>query len=233
VFARRILGRARAVGVAAYASVPGAYAWGVTVAPIAWERGASAVSKVAAVASLVSLIVGPVGERRWGSGVRFASLWAFTTAAALAWCASPLLLRSRFDGPHGSAGVIGWALFAFAVAVPPRGVRDVPARGVSAVAGSPRPPLRGDAAYLIAGGAIALAAQVIGWRVASVERALLARFVALAVGLGVIEGAAQLGCARYGARVRGRRASRLRRALGPLVLLGILALGIALLALRR
>src|ERR1700722_9461866 len=100
--------RLSAMGAAAQASVPGLYAWGVTVAPVAWSRGASAVAKVAAVAALAALAGGVAAERRWGTRARIIALWGFVLACALAWSAAPTPLGPlRIDAPRGLAGMLG------------------------------------------------------------------------------------------------------------------------------
>src|SRR5882672_6171857 len=107
--ARRLLGRLSATGAAAQANVPGAYAWAVTVAPAAWSRGAPALAKVAAVAALLALFGGMAGERAWGARARFASLWGFVLASALAWSSAPAALAPlRVDSLRGLAGMLGW-----------------------------------------------------------------------------------------------------------------------------
>ena len=114
-----IFQRLSAVGAAAQASVPGVYAWGVTVAPAAWARGASALAKVAAISAIAALLGGVVGERLVGGKVRVVSFWGFVLACALAWSAAPTALAPlRIDAPRGAAGMIGWALFALASAAP-------------------------------------------------------------------------------------------------------------------
>ena len=108
------------MGAAAQASVPGVYAWGVTVAPAAWSRGASLVSKVAAIAAVLALLG---GSRRGAHGPRVArgcrrcgvsSSRARSPGRPL----RPPSLRFEWTRPRAAAGMIGWALFAFASAAP-------------------------------------------------------------------------------------------------------------------
>lgn len=202
----------------------GAYAWAVTVAPVAWARGASVVAKGAVAAALVALALGVLGERRWGRQARFASLWGFLLASALAWSGAPQALGPlRIDAPRGLAGMLGWALFALASAAPPLGGRREEARVLDELPLAPRKGLaRGDAAYLAAGALVAVALQAIGWRVASVERALLVRFVAIAVGLAVVGASTDVALARHLAREPRPARRRLRRAMASLVALGLL-----------
>jgi hypothetical protein len=217
--------RLSVMGAAAQASVPGLYAWGVTVAPAAWARGASAVAKVAAVVALLALAAGVFGERRWGGRARFAALWGFVLASALTWSAAPAALGPlRIDAPRGIAGMIGWALFALASAAPSLEGRREGARIVEEPALSPRKGLaRGDAAYVAGGALLAAALQVVGWRVASAERALLVRFVALAAGLAVLGASTEVALARHAARQTSSHRKRLRAAMAMLVVLTLLA----------
>jgi hypothetical protein len=229
-----ILQRLSAVGAAAQASIPGIYAWGVTVAPAAWSRGAPLVAKIAAVAAVLALAGGVFGERLWGGRARTLSLWGFVLACALAWSAAPGALGPlRIDAPRGAAGMIGWALFALASAAPALQGRREEDRLVAGAELVPRKGLaRGDAAYVTGGAVIAAALQVIGWRAASAERALLVRFVALAAGLAIIGAVTEVALARHAARVRRSRSRRLRRAMAALVVLAILGLTGVLFALR-
>src|SRR5450631_552279 len=100
--AEGVFQRLSAFGAAAQASVPGVYAWGVTVAPAAWSRGASTLAKIAAIAAVLALVGGVPGERLWGGRARVVSLWGFVLASALAWSAAPAALGPwRVDAARG------------------------------------------------------------------------------------------------------------------------------------
>jgi len=232
--ARRLHERVSAMGSVAQASVPGAYAWAATVAPVAWSRGGGALAKVAALVALVALAAGWIGEPRWGSRARVASLWGFVMASAVTWSVAPAALAPlHIDAPHGLAGTLGWALFALALAAPSLEGNREPARVVDAEPLAARRRLaRGDAPYLVGAAVIAAVMQLVGWRVAGVERALLVRFVALAAGLATIDAAASVAVARHARRGQVSMRARLRRSMAVLVLLGILLLGGLLFALR-
>lgn len=232
--AQEVLERVSSLGAAAQASVPGLYAWGVTVAPAAWGRGGSAVAKTAAVAAVLALGAGIAGERLWGGRARVLCLWAFVLACALAWSAAPTALGPlRIDAPRGVAGMLGWALFAFASAAP---ALQSPRDGDRLVDDAVLPPrrglTRGDAAYVAAGALIAAALQLVGWRVPTPERALLVRFVALAAGLAAVGAATEVALARHATRTVRSRTRRLRGAMATLVVLAILGFTGVLFALR-
>ncbi len=111
--------RVASAGIAAQGAVPGLYAWGVTVVPVAWVRGGPGAAKVAAIAAPLALGAGVAGERVWGDVARLASLWGFVVASAATWAlARGGLGPLHLDGPRGVAGMLGWALFAFTFAGP-------------------------------------------------------------------------------------------------------------------
>jgi hypothetical protein len=218
----RLAGR----GATSQVAVAGAYAWVVTVAPALWSPGEPVLARIAPVAALASLVAATVAERWWPSPVRVGCLWAFALTSALTWMSAPGLARSlRYDAAAGLAGMLGWALFAVAWAGPALGERRAPDRVVDEGPLEARRSLAaGDAAYLAGGAAIALALQLEGWHVASAERALLVRAVALAGGLAFIGAAAELGLARHGKRAQRKWGARLRSASAPLGLLAALGL---------
>jgi len=227
--AQRLLGRLSATGAAAQASVPGAYAWAVTVAPAAWSRGAPTLARVAAVAALLALFGGIAGERAWGARARFASLWAFVLASALAWSSAPAALAPlRVDSLRGLAGMLGWALFAFASAAPALPPLESRLDASGSSQGEQPAPVRAawsrrDAAYVAVGTLLAALIQTVGWGVATVERALLVRFTALAAALAVIAAATDVALHDRSARASPSPAARVRRAMLPLLLLALLA----------
>lgn len=233
--ARAVLERLSALGAGAQASVPGVYAWGVTVAPAAWSHGASFVAKVAAGAAIAALATGVAGEARWGTRARLASLWAFVVSSALAWSAAPEALAPlRIDAPRGVAGMLGWALFAFASAAPAlRGRREQGRVVIDEDSLAPRKRLsRGDATYVVVGAAIAAALQLVGWRAATAERALLVRFVTVAAGLAIVGAATDVALARHFPRAPRSSRRRLRGATSMLVAAALLALTGLLFAVR-
>ena len=226
------------MSAAAQASVPAIYAWGVTVAPAAWSRGAPLLAKVAAVGALVAVAIAVGGERRWGARARMPALWGFVLASAVTWSAAPGALGPlRVDAPRAMAGMLGWALFALTFAAPAIDSRGaLPSEEEPADPEAPLAPrrvlARGDGLYVGGGALFAIWLQGIGWQIATTERAILVRIVCLAAGIALIAVSTQVALARHLPRVRDRSAVRLRRAMPPLVALGLLALSGLLLALR-
>ena len=235
--AREVLERWSAMGAAAQATVPGLYAWGVTVAPSAFGRGTSTVARIAALLALFAISAGLLAERRWGGRGRIGALWVFVLCCALTWSAAPAALGpARMDGVQGLAGMLGWALYGLACAAPALQARRESDR---IVVHEPRPAAgRGvrqwDAAVYLAGGVLAAAAlQTGGWMVAGVERALLVRLVALAVGLALIGASVDVALARsLHDRIAQSRELRLRRAKRTFVALALLGLAGVLFVVR-
>jgi hypothetical protein len=198
------------------------------------DETARVVARVSAVAALLALAGGIAGERVWGGRARALSLWGFVLASALVWSAARVALAPlRIDAPRGVAGMLGWALFALASAAPALQGRREEERLVDEEPLAPRKGLaRGDAVYVVGGALLAAALQVVGWRVATPERALLVRFVALAAGIAVVGAVTDVALARHVPRVQRSRARRLRRAMVALVVLALLGLTGVIFALR-
>jgi hypothetical protein len=233
---RALLDRLSGIGTAAQATIPGFYAWAVTVAPAAWSRGAPLVAKIVAILGVVALVIAIVIERRQPRWARLVSVWGLVATSALVWALAPGgLSPTKLDAPRGVAGMLGWGLFAFSSAGPAL-PRDPEASRVA-----PGAPLRprtavpkGDGWFILGGAVCAAALQVIGWRVNVPERALLVRLVALATGIAVLGAATQIALARHQRRFRPSKKTRMRRALATVIGLAVLAaVGVALLASGR
>jgi hypothetical protein len=217
------LARVMDLGATAQATVPGFYAWVVTVAPIAFGRGAQSVSKGAALIGLVLLLLAPVCERRWPSAGRVMSIWGLVTTSLLVWvlATSGSLVPMRWDPLRTVAGLIGWALFALASVAPALPPRELAKEGLSR-----RLERRGDSGRvdaLIVGAAILLAAslQCVGWGAEEPERAVLVRLVSLGAGVMLVGASASIVVGRHAPRKKLAPAKRAKRALVPLVLLGL------------
>jgi hypothetical protein len=237
-----ILAGVSMLGPAAQASVPGLYAWALTVAPAAWSRGAPWVAKATAIMGLLSLGASVVAERRWGAA-RYVGVWGLVFTSSVTWVLAPAALSPlHLDVARGVAGMLGWALFAFACAAPALRRSAYPdARLGDEGPLRPRTELRrGDGLYILGGALVALALQTVGWRVNVPERALLVRVVSLAAGLAIVAAVTSVALARHGRptqRPSEREARRLRRdklRAGLPWLLGLAMLGIlGLLAILR
>jgi len=249
------------IGASAQAAIPGLYAWAITVAPAAWQRGSPLFAKLASIIGLIALTTAPLVEnagvaqnerkreefaappslrrpdRPRGVAVvttwtgptwaRIWSVWGFVLSSAIVWALVPGALSSaRVDAIRGALGMVGWALFAFASAGP--ALRPDPDAEGRIVAGTPLKPRselpRGDGVYVIAGVALALAMQVVGWGINVPERAVLVRLVTIVCGVAVLGATTSIALARHAARVPASRALRFRRSL-PWVVLLVLALG--------
>jgi len=199
------------IGAMGQAAIAGGYAWSVSVAPVAWQRGAPASAKLAAILAAASLLAGIVLERvspppPGGARIRPVVMWVFVLACAIVWLAVPEALEpARMNGTRGLASVIGWALFAHACAAP--AVAPAPeARVEPGLVGRARIS-RFDGAAIVAAAIAALLLQVVGWSQAITERAVLLRVVTLACGLALVGGAATIASERHRVR-RGGRAAR-------------------------
>ncbi len=227
----RLIHRLAAMNTAAQSAFAGAYAWGVTVAPAAWSRGTPLIAKALALVTLLALAAG-FAESRFGERARRVGLWVFVFGCAGVWSAVPgSLAVLRVDVLRGLAGMLGWALFALTSAAP---ARSAPENGADPT--RPLPPRqslsRGDGVYLAAGAVVAAAIQAVGWRVPSIERALLVRFVVIGSGLAILTTSADLATARHMRRGELSPRRRLQSATPALVGLAVLVLVGALFALR-
>jgi hypothetical protein len=222
------LGRIVDLGAAAQACIPGLYAWAVTVAPVAWGRGAPLLAKGTALMGLASLAAALVLEHRRPDDApraRAVAVWGLAATSALTWALEPSALSLlRIDAARGFAGMLGWAVFAFACAAPP--VRRDEANDARVVEGPPlRPRTRlaqGDIVIISLGALIACTLQVVGWRSGPAERAVLVRLVALACGLATLGAATGVALARHARRVPPTRGERIRRVIPWVTLLSVL-----------
>ena len=222
--------RVSGLGVSAQAIIPGFYAWSVTVAPAAWARGAPLIAKLIALAGLGCLGAAIILERSQPTWSRAVSVWGLVLTSTVVWALAPAALSpARLEAARGVAGMIGWALFAFASAAPALKRDDSHKLLVAGAPLRPRASIpRGDAIFLAGGIILALFLQTIGWHALVPERALLVRLVALASGLAVLGGATSIALARHGRRAPAKRKLRVRRALVWLLGLAVLAaVGIA------
>lgn len=177
--------------------------------------------------------------RSWTAGATWArawSVWGFVLSSAMVWALAPSALSSaRLDSVRGAAGMVGWALFAFASAGPAlRSDPSAAGRIVASTSLKPRSDLpRGDGVYVAVGIVLALAMQGVGWAVAVPERAVLVRLVTVVCGIAVVSGTTSIALARHSARVPAGRRLRLRRALPWLVMLVLVTVSGVIVGLGR
>ncbi len=211
------------LGAAGQVLVPGIYVWAVTVAPAGFGKGAPWYAGFFAIVALAALGGGALLERApsllpavsSAPARRALTLWAFVGASIATWVAFPeALSAARLEMARGIAGLLGWGVFAYAAAAPglaPVTEADeeapgaVPAARVEAGLKARGFVARGDAIVVGAGGLLAAALQVIGWDVATPERGVLVRLVALACGIAIVTAAAAVASARHGRRGRRKR----------------------------
>jgi hypothetical protein len=219
--------RAVLSGSAVHASIPGLYAWAVTVAPSAYGRGVPWVATTAGSIAPLLLVAGAYSAGRLGPRSRDASLWSFVLTCAVTWACAPATLGARhIDWTRGASGMLGWCLFALAWAGPPLSPTESatpPVQEPKIVAR--RPLARGDTAYLALAVVAAASMQLVGWEAVPAERALLVRLVTLATGIGVLGAVAEVAAARHGTRPSGVGRIGLWRGLAIAVVLAAVALG--------
>jgi hypothetical protein len=199
----------RAQGATSQALIPGLYAWAVTVEPVAWFREATLGPRLAAVLAVASLCLGPLLERTSPDRVRMASGWGTVMFSIGVWVLAPQGAFAGFDTPHGMAGMVGWALYAFASASPAREA----AAGSATIGPTLRPRARAsgiDAAILVLGLVLAVTLQAAGWKVLDRDRALLLRMATLAGALGLVTATSAAAISR-GAPLEEDRVPRPRR----------------------
>jgi hypothetical protein len=220
--------RWRTQGATVQAIVPGVYAWAVTVAPVGWGHGAPRVAAAVATLGLASLVAGPVLERRRAGLARMVAGWGLVSSSIATWVIAPEASVAAFDAARGIAGMVGWGLFAFALASPagvlPGTATPLEGAPVRARGG------RLDTPILILGLTLALALEVPGWQVGQRDRALLLRLAALLGGLGILVVAAEIASSRHPALVDAPRKKR-RFPIGVIawvvLALGLLGAGVA------
>jgi len=211
---------AAVVGVLALVTAPFLEGAAASVSDGADPKPSPARGKRLPLLGTVRTWTGPTWARAW-------SVWGFVLSSATVWALAPAALSSaRLDGVRGAAGMVGWALFAFASAGPAlRSDPSAAGRTVASTSLKPRSELpRGDGAYVAVGVALALAMQGVGWGVAVPERAVLVRLVTVVCGIAVVSGTTSIALARDAARAPLSRRLRLRRALPWLLMLVLVVL---------
>jgi hypothetical protein len=244
---RTLLQRLRALRPAEQAAIPATYAWGVTVAPIAWQS--TLLSWVAAFLALLSLAAAIVLERRSErmslaspaafdnreslalradpqqpgvSGFAGAlAVWGFSGMSAAVWILASSRALLTFDGVRGATGCAGWMLFAFTACGPvvPRSSGDAVAELASAR--SHRLP-RLDGILMLGSFLGVVVLQGIGWSNREPERGILLRLLAAALSMGWLGASTAFAAERYH-----KRETRVRTSTGRMILYALFGLAAA------
>ncbi len=214
--ARSVFDRAFELGPAAQSIVAGAYAWAVTVAPVGFGRHGSSSQNwpatVTAMLALGALVRGAIAEARKKSAARAdapdriaesrtLTLFSFSAMSLITWILDDGALSPvHLGASRGVAGMIGWALFAYACSAPvvePVTFGGPPAR--IEAGGRARGRVRkGDSLIVFGGVVLAGALQLIGWSVTSPERAILVRVTTLGVAVLFLGGVGAFVSSRHG-----------------------------------
>ena len=213
----------------------GAYAWGISAAPAValasrqmLESGPSlrgGLALLGAGASLVTLLVGVLLERRRSPLAPLVGIWGFLASLLLTWLASPLLIDiARIDSLRGALAAGGFLLYSLAWGVPDVLQRLVPEDDPRADTSTPleaRDQLPATARLVAAlGVGTASAVSFFAWKLRDTPRALFAHALAALLSVLVISAAAEIAIGRKGIALPSP-ASRLRRASSSILLLGL------------
>lgn len=226
------------LGAVAQSVIPALYAWGVTVAPVAWGRGGGVLARVCSVAALLVMGAAIMVEPKRPTLSRPLLVWGFTACSLLTWLLAPVGLSvAKLDATRGFLGAVGWLMFAFSAAAPPIRRASGPGETGRIVPGPKLLPrtrvARGDGIILGVAFACALGLQAIGWGVSVPERALLLRATTLVSGVAILGAATDIATLRHQARKPARAAVRIGRVWPSAVLLVLLALAAVAYALLR
>lgn len=223
------------LGPTAQPAVAGIYAWAVTVAPVGYGKHGSSSSQnwaatIFASLAFAALVRGAIAEallrqkRESLERSRTLTLLSFAGASLITWiCDEDALSPIRMSAARGVAGMVGWALFAYACAAPVVELDPAPAR-VEAGARARGRVEHGDAIFVGVATAMALALQLIGWRVASPERALLVRVTTLGSAVLLLGGVGAFVSTRHGVQPDPPQRARIRMTRSALPLGWVIAL---------
>jgi hypothetical protein len=204
--------------------VAGVYAWAVTVAPVGFGKHGpygtqNWVAMVFATLAFLALLRGVVTEvllrdkpdaPRALEQSRTLTLFSFATLSLVTWIVdTDSLSPVRLGAARGVAGMLGWALFAYASSAPVVEPVPSPARVEAGIRARGRVE-RGDAIFVGVFAALALALQLVGWSIATPERGILVRVVTLGAGILLLGGAGSFVAARHGGKSDPNPRGRLR-----------------------
>lgn len=202
-------------------------AWAATVAPAGFGRGAPALASLAAIASLISGLGGPLLAKQSARAGRHLGISIFVAGAVLTWLlGSPAIHPLRLDPIRGVFGAIAWGVFALSWS-------DRWGPRPAAIPADPEAPLLLPrvalplAATLLTGIGVALAVVylALAFLVRDPDRALAAQAVALACAVALVTAAGVVATARGK-----KRSSSAGRRLTPPVVRALLLLVTAAIA---
>ena len=232
------LRKALELGPTSQTIVAGIYAWAVTVAPVGFGKHGphntqNWVGTVFATLAFLALVRGVVtdvlvrgkpGSEKLLESSRTLTLFSFATLSLVTWIVdTDALSPVRLSAARGVAGMLGWALFAYACSAPVVEPVAEPARVEAGMRARGRVE-RGDAIFVGVAAALALGLQLVGWNVPTPERGLLVRIVTLGAGILVLGGVGTFVAGRHGAKTDPNPRVRQRSSRAPLPLGWVVAL---------
>lgn len=205
---RGVVARISELGASAQASIPGLYAWGVTVASCAWSRGVPWQTKLLALLGPLVLLASVLVDKEQPTVARNLSVWGLAGSSLLVWALVPSAAGpSHFDTTRGVLGMLGWAVFAFASAAP--AFARTPAEESRVVERGRLEPRqrasRKDVPFLSVGIALTVLVQCIGWGIEPRERALFVRLYTVVAGMAILGAFAGVALVRHLPPARKRR----------------------------
>jgi len=228
---KTLVSRISELGASAQASIPGLYAWGVTVASCAWARGVPWQTRVLAFTGPLVLLASVWVDKERPNVARQLSVWGLVASSLLVWALVPSAAGpSHFDTTRGVLGMLGWAVFAFASAAPAfQRTESEESRVVER--GRLEPRQRGsrkDLPLLSVGIVLTVLLQCIGWGVEPRERALFVRLYTIVAGMAVLGAFASVALVKHLPPVRKKRRAPLVGWLLAFFVVAGLALGFEL-----
>jgi len=218
--------------------VAGLYAWAVTVAPVGFGRHGihrNWPATIFTTFAFLALVRGVVSEALLRSDAaayasakleqsRTITLFSFATMSLITWILdTDALSPVHLSAARGVAGMLGWALFAYACAAPVVEPVTEPARVEAGVRARGHIE-RGDAIFVAVVCALALSLQLIGWNVQSPERAMLVRVTTIGAAILLLGGIGTFIGARHGAQKEPNLRQRIKPSRAPLPLGWVVAL---------
>ncbi len=177
-------------------------AWAITVAPVGFSRGQTALSTVCALLAVASGLAGPFLLARRPKVGRHVGISLFVGFSLAAWMANAGAIHPlRLEPIRGVLGAVAWGVFALSWSDRWSGAPTAQPVDPDSPLLLPRSALPGLASPIALLGVIAsLVYLVLAFRVREPERALVAQALALACSIGVVSAGATVAVARGKAR---------------------------------